>query len=337
MPVRIKAALGVLGSVGVTLLSLLALTFMIGRLLPLDPVLAVVGESASRETYDMVRAQMGLDQPIPLQFLRFAGEMVQGHFGNAVISGHPVLEDIARVFPATVELASMGMLIGVVLGVPLGVLAALHAGSWIDHVARVLGLIGHSAPGFWLGLMGLVIFYAWLGWVEGPGRLDEAFSDTVDPVTGSLLIDAVLAGEGEVLGNAFAHILLPASILGIGAMASISRMTRGFLLAQLSQEYIITARAKGLGFWRVLWRHALANIAVQLITVIVLSYAFLLEGAVLTETVFAWPGFGRYFTNSLLTGDMNAVIACTLLVGVVFITLNLLCDLLYRLLDPRIA
>ncbi len=324
-----------LGSVAVTLFALLALTFVIGRMLPIDPVIAVVGEAASRETYDMVRTRMGLDQPVLIQFGRFALDMVQGRFGSAIITGRPVIDDLARVFPPTIELATFGMAIGIGVGVPMGVLAALYAGRWIDHIARIIGLIGHSAPTFWLGLMGLVVFYAMLGWVDGPGRIDDAFEGDVDPVTGFLLIDALLAGNGEVLVNAWRHIVLPASILGLGAAATISRLTRAFLLEQLGQEYIVTARAKGLSFARVLWRHAFANISVQLITVIVLSYAFLLEGAVLTETVFAWPGFGRYFTNSLLTGDMNAVLACTLIVGAIFVVMNMLADLAYRLLDPR--
>ncbi|MBI3710415.1 MAG: ABC transporter permease, partial [Proteobacteria bacterium] len=179
------------------------------------------------------------------------------------------------------------------------------------------------------------VFYAALGWVGGPGRLDVYYIDVVDLVTGSILIDAALAGEWEVFWNAASHIILPASILGFASMAYISRMTRSFMLEQLGQEYVIAARVKGLSKWRVIWRHAFRNILVQLVTVIALAYAFLLEGAVLTETVFAWPGFGRYLTSGLLAGDMNAVLACTLIIGVIFVGLNLASDLLYRLLDPR--
>jgi peptide/nickel transport system permease protein len=200
---------------------------------------------------------------------------------------------------------------------------------------RVLGLIGYSAPIFWLGLMGLLVFYAKLDWVGGPGRLDVAYEYLVEPVTGMLLVDSLLAGETDVFWNAFSHIILPASLLGYFSLAYISRMTRSFMLDQLNQEYIITARVKGLSERHVIWRHALGNVMLPLITVIALSFANLLEGSVLTEIVFAWPGLGQYITHSLLNADMNAVLGGTLVVGTVFIGLNLFSDLLYRVLDPR--
>jgi peptide/nickel transport system permease protein len=190
-------------------------------------------------------------------------------------------------------------------------------------------------PVFWLGLVGLLLFYAKLDIAPGPGRLDVFYDGLVDPVTGVITVDALLAGETEIFWNALSHLILPASILGYFSIAYISRMTRSFMLDQLRQEYITTARVKGLSETRVIWRHALGNIAVPLITVVALSYANLLEGSVLTETVFAWPGLGLYITNSLLNADMNAVLGGTLVVGAVFIGLNMLSDLLYRLLDPR--
>jgi peptide/nickel transport system permease protein len=195
--------------------------------------------------------------------------------------------------------------------------------------------VGYSVPVFWLGLVGLLLFYATLDWAPGPGRLDVFYDGLVDPVTGVITIDALLAGETEIFWNALSHLILPASILGYFSIAYISRMTRSFMLDQLRQEYITTARVKGLSEARVIWHHALGNIAVPLITVVALSYANLLEGSVLTETVFAWPGLGLYITNSLLNADMNAVLGGTLVVGTVFIGLNMLSDLLYRLLDPR--
>jgi peptide/nickel transport system permease protein len=265
----------------------------------------------------------------------FLWAMLQGDFGQAITTGNPVRDDLARVIPATIELATVSLLIGVGIGIPAGVGAAVWRGSWLDHIIRFLGLIGFSAPTFWLGLMGLVVFYAMLDLVGGPGRLDVFYLDLVEPVTGMTLIDAPLAGEWDVFWNAVHHIILPASILAYASLAYIARMTRSFMLEQLTQEYIITARAKGLSLSTVVWRHAFRNILVQLVTVVALTYALLLEGAVLTETVFAWPGFGRYLTQSLLAGDMNAVVACTLIVGVVFVALNLLSDLLYRALDPR--
>jgi len=324
-----------LGSVLVTLLGLLALTFFMGRMLPIDPVIAIIGEQAEKSTYDMVYAQLGLDKPLYVQFLVFIRDMLTGEFGDALFTGNKVATDLKRVFPATIELATVAIMIGVGFGVPFGMLAAVYRGSVLDHVARFIGLLGYSSPTFWLGLMGLILFYAMLGWVSGPGRLNVIYLDMVEHRTGLLLVDSLLAGEPEVFRDAFSHIVLPASILGYASMAYISRMTRSFMLEQLGQEYIVAARVKGMSRWHVVWRLAFRNILVQLITVIALAYAFLLEGAVLTETVFAWPGFGRYLTSGLLAGDMNAVLACVLIIGIIFVGLNLLSDVLYRSLDPR--
>lgn len=329
------AVLRRLGSVLITLIGLAALTFMIGRLLPIDPVIAVLGDNVTAQAYQAMYVQLGLDQPLLVQFGNYLLDVVRLDFGRSLISGRPVVEEIARTFPATLELATLAMLMGTFIGVPLGVLAAVYRNTIIDHIARIASLIGYSAPNFWLGLMGLVLFYAMLGWVNGPGRIGFIHEMDLQPVTGFHLLDAALAGNWPLFRNVFGHIILPASILALSALAYISRMTRSFMIEQLEQEYVITARAKGLGTWRTVWLHVFRNVAVQVITVVALSYAFLLEGAVLTETVFAWPGFGRYMTNSLLAGDMNSVVGCTLLIGVIFVVLNLICDLLYRVLDPR--
>ena len=246
-----------------------------------------------------------------------------------------MLQDLLQVFPATLELALPALFIGVVIGIPMGVVAATHRGRWQDQVIRLLSLFGYSMPVFWLGLVGLLLFYAVLGWAGGPGRLDVAFDDIVTPVTGLITVDSLLAGEYEVFWNALSHLLLPASILGYLSLAYIARMTRSFMLAQLRQEYVLATLAKGLSPWRVVWVHALGNVWVQLVTVIALTFGNLLEGAVLTETVFAWPGLGLYVKNSLFNADLNAVLGGTVLVGVVFITLNMLSDLIYPLVDPR--
>jgi peptide/nickel transport system permease protein len=261
--------------------------------------------------------------------------VLDGDFGKSFLTARPVLEDIVRVFPATLELATIATFMGVVLGVPMGVAAAVYHGRWPDHMVRLLGLFGYSMPVFWLGLMGLMLFYGKLGWVAGPGRIDIFFDDIVEPVTGVILLDSAISGEWDVFWNALDHVVLPASVLGYYSLAYISRMTRSFMLEQLGQEYITTARVKGLSETRVVWRHALGNIMVPLITVIVLSYANLLEGSVLTETVFTWPGLGQYITISLLSADMNAVLGGTVVVGMVFVGLNLLSDFLYRFADPR--
>lgn len=322
-------------SIAITLFGLMVLTFFIGRMLPLDPVIAILGDNASQEAYDAMYSKLGLDQPLWMQFLTYMRDILQLDLGMALTTGKPVVEEIVRVFPATIELASVAIIIGTGIGIPLGVTAAMYRDTFIDHIARIIGLIGYSAPNFWLGLMGLVLFYATLGWIGGPGRIDTAFQWDIEPKTGLFLIDTALAGQWDIFRNVFSHIILPASILGISAMAYISRMTRSFMIEQLGQEYIITARVKGLSWASTVWIHAFRNIAVQVVTVVALAYAFLLEGAVLTETVFAWPGFGRYLTNALLAGDMNAVVGCTLVIGMIFVGLNLLSDLLYRIFDPR--
>jgi peptide/nickel transport system permease protein len=325
----------VIGSVALTFLGLLLVTFLIGRVVPIDPVLAAVGDRAPAAVYERVKQELGLNLPLWQQFWIYLKKVLAGDFGRSVLTSNPVLVDIQRFFPATLELATVATLIGVVLGIPMGVIAAVSRGRLADQVIRVVSLLGYSVPVFWLGLMGLLLFYGRLGWVAGPGRIDVAFEDLVTPLTGVIMIDSALAGEWEVFWNALSHVLLPASILGYLSLAYLARMTRSFMLAELGHEYVTTARIKGLAERRVIWRHALGNVMVPLITVVALAYANLLEGSVLTETVFAWPGLGQYITSSLLSADMNAVLGGTIVVGTIFIGLNLLSDLLYRLVDPR--
>ncbi len=322
-------------TLALTFLGLMAITFFIGRVVPIDPVLAVVGDRATQEQYDAMKIVMGLDRPLIVQFISYVGDVMQGDLGRSVSTNRLVSDDLARVFPATLEMATLGILIGVGLGVPMGVLAASRQGSWLDQGIRVLALLGYSVPAFWLGLVGLALFYASLGWTSGPGRVDIFYDGVVDPVTGLLLVDSMMAGDWEVFWNALSHLVLPASILGFFSLAYIARMTRSFMLDQLGQEYITTARVKGLSEWRVIWVHAFAPIRVPLITVIGLSYAGLLEGSVMIETVFSWPGIGNYLTVALLNADMNAVLGATLIIGSVFIGINKASDVLYRILDPR--
>lgn len=332
---RMAPIVRLLITLALTFLGLLAITFTIGRVVPIDPVLAVVGDRASIETYNAVRAEMGLDDPLVIQFFRYVGQVLSGELGMSVSSGRPVAEDLARVFPATLEMATLGAIIGVVLGVPMGVFAAARQGTWIDQVIRVIGLAGYAVPAFWLGLVGLVIFYANLRWVGGPGRISFMLDGMVPVQTGLLLIDSLIDRNWEAFRSAMSHIVLPSTILGFFALAYIARMTRSFMLEQLSQEYITTARVKGVPERLILWRHAFRAIRVQLITVIGLSYAGLLEGSVMIETVFSWPGIGNYLTSALLNADMNAVLGATLVIGSVFVAINKGSDALYAILDPR--
>ena len=330
-----KSFLRLLASVATTLLGLLLVTFVISRFLPADPVLAVVGDHASESTIAAARIRLGLDQPIIVQFWLYLKNVLQFDLGESIRTGLPISQELMRVFPATLELATVGTIIGVILGIPLGVWAAVRKDTYIDHLVRFFGLIGYSVPIFWLGLMGLLVFYVKLDWLPGPGRLDFGYEEMVTPVTGLMTVDTLIAGDMDLFKNALGHLILPASLLGYFSLAYISRMTRSLMLGQLRQEYILTARVKGVPERRVIWKHAMGNILVPLLTVIALSYGNLLEGSVLTETVFAWRGLGLYITDSIFGQDMPAVLGGTIVVGAIFIIINMLTDVAYRVLDPR--
>ena len=331
---RLRALAATSTSVPITLFGLVLVTFLIGRVMPIDPVLAIVGDRAPADVVAATRLELGLDRPLYVQFWIYLGKLAIGDLGRSVMTSHTVWDDIKRFFPATMELATVAIIFAAVIGIPVGVLAAVKQGSRIDHVIRVICLAGHSLPIFVLALLSLLVFYATLQWAPGPGRQNLIFDDMVPVVTNFLTIDAMLAGEWEVFRDAVAHLIQPAAVLAYFAMAFIARMTRAFMLDALAGEYVITARAKGLSASRVIWKHAFGNISVRLITIMALTYAGLLEGAVVTETVFSWPGLGQYLTISLLNADMNAVLGATLVVGVTYLAFNLLADVLYKLLDP---
>ena len=230
--------------VAMTLFGLLLLTFFIGRVMPIDPVLAIVGPDADQSTYQQVYHQLGFDKSLAAQFGIYFTNLLHGDLGNALLTGKPVMDDIVRVFPATIELATMAIVVGAGLGIPLGVLAAARRNSLSDYVVRIISLAGYSTPIFWVGMMGLLVFYAWLSWVGGAGRLDLGLDGLVPRQTGLMTVDALLAGNATVFWNAINHLVLPAALLGFHSLAHISRMTRSFMLAQLSQEFIITARQR---------------------------------------------------------------------------------------------
>ena len=319
----------------ITFLGLMAVTFLIGRIMPIDPVVAAAGADLSVAQYARIKAEMGLDQPLIVQFGQFIVNLFRLDFGRSFLTGNPVSADIARVFPATMELATLGTLIGASIGIPAGILAAVMRGTWVDAVLRCVTLVGYSMPVFWKGLMLLLLFYVVLGVAEGPGRQGIAFEGQVPTVTGFLLIDCLIQGDWEATRDAWGHLVLPAVSLGYGAGAFLARMTRSFMLEQLNQEYITTAAVKGASTARIVFRHALPNCGVQLVTTLALTYGLLLEGAVLTETVFAWPGLGQYMTRAMFNADMNAVLGGTFVIGSLFVVLNQLSDLAYRWLDPR--
>uniref|UniRef100_UPI0031011DFF ABC transporter permease n=1 Tax=Neorhizobium sp. EC2-8 TaxID=3129230 RepID=UPI0031011DFF len=333
---RIKTLSATLGSVGLTLFGLTILTFLIGRVMPVDPVIAAVGDNAPESVIVRVRAEMGLDQPLPVQFLHYLGQLLHGDLGMSVLTKNPVAVDITRFFPATFELATAALLLATLVGIPLGVWAAVRQGSFTDQAIRVVCLAGHSVPVFMLSMISLLVFYSALDIAPGPGRQDIIYDGMITPVTGLMSIDTLLAGDLGAFRDALAHMAQPVIILAYFSMAYIARMTRAFMIDALKGEYVITARAKGLSGITVVWSHAFPTVAVQLITVLALTYAGLLEGAVVTETVFSWPGIGQYLTTSLMNADMNPVVGSTLLIGLIYVGLNLLADILYRLLDPRV-
>ena len=333
---RLKSFSAVLSSIVLTLLGLTVVTFLIGRVMPVDPVIAAVGDNAPEAVVIRVRAEMGLDQPLPVQFLHYLNQLLHGDLGMSVLTKNPVSQDIARFFPATFELATAALILAAMIGIPLGVWAAVRQGTITDQAIRVVCLAGHSIPVFMLSLISLLVFYSAFGIAPGPGRQDIIYDGMITPVTGLLSVDTLLAGDLDAFWDALAHMAQPVCILAYFSMAYIARMTRAFMIDALKGEFIITARAKGLSLSRVIWGHAFPTVAVQLVTVLALTYAGLLEGAVVTETVFSWPGIGQYLTTSLMNGDMNPVIGTTLLIGIIYVGLNLVADLLYRLLDPRV-
>ncbi|KNC92707.1 ABC transporter permease [Trabulsiella odontotermitis] len=333
---RVMRLLQPLFTLALTLLGLLLVTFALSALSPVDRVLQIVGDHASQSTYDQVRHQLGLDQPLPVQFWHYLVDLAHGDLGTASATGQPVLQDLLAAFPATLELATLALLVGAVLGVIAGVLCARVAGSPWDLAVRTMTLLGNSVPIFWLGLLMLALFYAKLQWSAGPGRLDDIYQFTVEAKTGFVLIDTWLSGDREAFRNAISHLVLPVLLLGYYSLASITRLTRSACLSEMNKEYILLARAKGAGEMTILLRHVLPNIRGTLLTVIALAYTSMLEGAVLTETVFSWPGIGRYLTTALFAGDTTAIMGGTLLIGASFVLINQLTDVLVRLTDPRV-
>ena len=319
-----------------TLAGLLLVTFSFSALSPVDPALQLVGDHASKSTYEKARHELGLDQPWPVQFERYVVRLAHGDLGMSRSTGQPVSDDLKRVFPATFELATLSMIVAALVGVGLGVLAAWRPSGALDSVIRILSLVGNSVPVFWLGLLALMLFYARLQWVGGPGRLDDAYEYTIDMPTGLVLVDAWRSGVQGALGSAIAHLVLPVLVLASNAVGQVTRLTRAAMIGEAGKEYVTLARAKGAGEARILVSHILPNITGVLVIVLALTYASLLEGAVLTETVFAWPGLGRYLTTALFAGDTPAILGGTLLIGCCFVFINRLADLLARTLDPRI-
>jgi len=317
----------------VVMLGVATIVFFITRVIPADPVGAILGGNAPIERVDEMRHQLGLDKPILLQFIDYLKGIVHADFGISLKSNRPVLIDIINYFPATIELAVASMIFAVVVGVVLGVFSAIYRNKSIDHFSRIFSILGVSMPVFWLGLLLLFLFYYQLDWFPGGGRHNLFIFPT--HVTGLLLLDSIVTRDWATFWNGLHHIILPAFVLGYASAASIARIMRASMLDILRQDFIRTAKSKGLSKRLIIYRHALKNALIPVVTVIGLSFGSLLSGAVLTETIFSWPGLGRYIVNALLVLDYPAVTGGTLFIAFIYSLANLIVDISYAALDPR--
>ncbi|MBI3976551.1 MAG: ABC transporter permease [Chloroflexi bacterium] len=316
--------------VGITLM-----TFVVSHLVPSDPVATMLGDKARPDAVQAFREKWGLDRPLPEQYLRYLWGLIQLDFGISIGSRRPVAEDLALYLPATLELATAAMAVSVFLGIPLGVLTAVRREGWLDRLIRVVSLLGVSAPVFWLGLVSLLILYAWLGWFPGPGRIDARLA-APPTLTGLYIVDSLLAGDWDALASSVRHLMLPALVLGGNQMVFVLRVTRSSMLDVIGHEYIRTAHAKGLRAHTVVYRHALRNALIPTVAFLGLSYGSLLAGAVVTETIFAWPGMGRYAFQGTSRLDFPAIMSVTTVIAVIYVLANLLVDVVQALIDPRI-
>src|SRR5262245_26201685 len=321
----------------IALFGVILVAFRIAHMVPADPLAMVLSETATKDPTirAMYMRRWGLDRPLPEQFIIYIANVAQGDLGESFTTRRPVLRDLRQFLPATIELSVAAILVSVVFGVPLGVAAAVYRTRAIDHLTRVVSLVGSASPIFWTGLVSLYIFYYLLELTPGPGRLD---SHLISPrgATGFLLVDSLVAGQWEVLTSALRHLVLPAFVLGWFIMGIVARITRSALLEVLDTDYVRTARAKGLSEGLVVGLHALRNALIPVVTITGLNFAGVLSGAVLTETVFAWPGIGRYAVTASTRLDYPAILGVTMLTAVIYILVNLAVDVLYGVLDPRI-
>lgn len=317
------------------LFGLVCLTFVISNIAPSDPAALAAGPDAGRSQIEQVRRDYGLDKPLPEQFMRYVADLVRGDFGRSIATGRPVATDLARYFPATLDLVILAMLMGVLLGVPLGVFAALRKDGPADHLTRIFAVSGIALPPFWFGLLLQLAFAAWLGLLPTSGRL-SVFTEPPDGITGLLLLDSLLRGDFVLFREALSYIILPAIVLSLPCLASILRVNRSEMLEALRMDYIVAARAHGVTPWRLVMVHALKNAMLPTLAIIGLRWGWMMSSTVLVETVFDWPGIGLYAVSSAIAGDFKPVMGVTLIIGLNFMIANLIVDLLYGVLDPRL-
>jgi dipeptide transport system permease protein len=324
-----------LGIVVPTFFGVTLVAFVFIRLLPGDPVLLMAGERGmSEERHAALMAEFGFDKPMIVQYGKYLVQLAQGDFGNSIVTRKPVVEEFLTLFPATVELSLVAMALAVIFGLPAGMIAATRRGSVFDHTVMTGALTGYSMPIFWWGLLLIILFSGILGWTPVSGRISLLYF--FEPVTGFMLIDSLLSGQEGAFASAVSHLILPAIVLGTIPLAVIARQTRSAMLEVLSEDYVRTARAKGLGPQRVIGLHALRNAMIPVITVIGLQVGVLFAGAILTETIFSWPGIGKWMIDSISRRDYSAVQGGLLIIAAIIMLVNLAVDLLYGLINPQI-
>jgi peptide/nickel transport system permease protein len=319
----------------VTILGAVTFTFVLATLVPGDPARAALGPDATEEQVANYRSERGLNKPVAVQYAHYLSSLTRGDFGTSIVSRSPVIDDLARFIPATIELLVPSLLISVVFGFALGVAAAFYRGTWVDQISRFFSLVGLSMPVFWLGLVMQLLFFRVLGWFPIGGRLSTTLTPPPD-VTGFYTIDSLIAGRWDLFAVSLHHLVLPAVALSTLTLGIVARMTRSSLLDVMSSNYVRTARSKGIPETVVLWKHALRNAMIPIITVIGLRLGQMFSGAVLTETVFAWPGVGRYAFTALRQLDFPVVMGFTVWATLIYAVVNLLVDLSYTLVDPRV-
>ncbi|MBB3950440.1 ABC transporter permease subunit [Aureimonas jatrophae] len=324
-----------LGILVPTFVGVAIVAFSFIRLLPGDPVTLMAGErGVTPERHAQLTAMLGYDRPLPIQFWHYLTGLFQGDFGTSIVTRRPVLTEFLTLFPATVELSLVAILIAVLIGVPVGVLAAVKRGSWVDQGVMGAALVGYSMPIFWWGLLLIILFSGILGWTPVSGRISLIYF--FQPVTGFMLIDSLISGQRGAFASAFSHLILPSVVLATIPLAVIARQTRSAMLEVLGEDYVRTARAKGLPLNRVIGVHALRNALIPVVTTIGLQIGVMMAGAILTETIFSWPGIGKWMVDSVFRRDYPVVQGGLLLIAIVVMVVNLVVDLLYGLINPRV-
>jgi dipeptide transport system permease protein len=317
-----------------TLIGITICAFAFVRLLPGDPILAMAGEhGVTPERYAILKEQFGYNLPIWQQYLRYVGDVLTGDFGVSIATKRPVIDEFLVLFPATIELSIVAMVLAVVIGVPAGVFAAARRGKWPDQLLMGTALVGYSMPIFWWGLLLIIFFSGYLGWTPVSGRIGLQYF--FRPITGFMLIDTLLLGKPAAFVSALNHMILPAIALGTIPLAVVARQTRSAMLEVLGEDYIRTARAKGLSRFRVVGVHALRNALIPVITTIGLQVGVLMAGAILTETIFSWPGIGKWMVDSIFKRDYVVVQSGLLLIALIVMVVNLVVDILYAVVNPR--